>query len=673
MDPEAGRGNNPQPMLPIDATTRVRFVSDASDVSEFQRQTSADSVQSIGDYIEIIADSGDGAWTRWCTFVLAMIASTAAMQFLVTGFLVGCASGSFPDDHVSQATIPSATLCGMIMGYLAVAPLADVFGRKTLLIYVTGCSGLLALLSAAAPSFTILVGCRFLSGVFQAPWIIGVNLLLEVVEKERRGGLGSCVSNIFWGLGSTAINILAWIIIPHFGWRMLLVATAVPYFVSVWLVSTLVESPRWLLSQGRIQEARQAMKYMASFSNTSVPDNGPLRFHRTPSEHSGEWFTGEHPAWSNYPWTSSEQTPLTGEHSGTSSRPFYRGNPEPDHGVFDSVVACINSTFASYRTLFAEDRLLLLLYLSLAWAFLRSGYNSVTEFDTLVGANPGKGACQFDYDFEVVLSTSEIVVGIAIMPLLERGDLSPWLGGRVGTQIFCSFFAMVTLALMSCNVFPFTLWAYISRGLIKSVVGIMSIHAAELFDVSLRSTATAFLYMVGTLASVGGSAWVYLPISHEAIGLGIALTFFLGMLVTFMLPETAQDELDVVKYEDEVETPVVTAAHILELAATPKLSRSANSNDSFRLRPHRASYCMQNSLGRCMSTSSFGSFTRQLSPDGSLGSFTPSRQLSPGMGRQPSLSAITEDPGLESKTSTIVEEELSEALYGGSMEEEHGG
>jgi len=519
-------------------------------------------IESMGDYIEIIAGTGSGKWARWCTFVLAFLTAANSMQGAVTLYCISCRDLSFPDAYLSPKAVPAATFAGNIIGYLMVMPLANSFGRKRVLLYVTSVEAVVICLTALSPTFEFLVFMRFLASICSAPQVLALQLLLEVVESERRGALGNLAINVFGGIGGVATNVLAWLIVPQYGWRFLLIATAVPYVINVGLLFTISESPRWLLSQGRVKDAKDSLDYMANFNNTTLGD-GPLQVQPT-----------------------LEQAPLLGIGTGSVS-----------------CFASMKRVLLDVQMLFGEGKLLLMFYLICAWACLKFAYSSVVLYDfAKLGAYPGE--CNFDYSFEILIATSEVPFGLLAMPFMDRADLSPWIGGRVGTTFSACVFGIIALCLASYTVSPVILWAYCARGLLHNVSGIMTVQATEVFDVSLRATGLGLLSFVGLCSAYGGIFWVFGPVQSETtIGLGIAAMTFFGMLAAFEIPETAQDDLDMVKYADHVSTPM---AKISSSASRVFGSfKSASDFDRFRSSSYDAHE---------------GPFARQFSPGARFGS-----------------------------------------------------
>ncbi|WJG10132.1 sugar porter family MFS transporter [Aliiglaciecola sp. LCG003] len=163
----------------------------------------------------------------------------------------------------------TATFAMLVSG-----PLSDKFGRKTVLKIAALLFLLSAVLSALAPSFTILVIARMLGGLgVGAALIIAPMYIAEIAPAKYRGRLVSLNQlNIVIGisvafftnymiltLGESAQPWTQQLNLQHWNWRWMLGLEALPallYFVALFWVP---ESPRWLVLKGKVAQAKQIM------------------------------------------------------------------------------------------------------------------------------------------------------------------------------------------------------------------------------------------------------------------------------------------------------------------------------------------------------------------------------------------------------------------------------
>lgn len=153
--------------------------------------------------------------------------------------------------------IGSIGLVGMALGAVLSGAIADRFGRKkifsaTLIMYsiATGLCGL-------AWSFESLLLFRFLVGFGlggQLP--VAVTLVSEYAPPAARGRFVVLLES-FWGLGWLVAALIAYLIIPRYGWNIAFFIGALPalYVFKVW--ESVPESVPYLLGKGKVEEAHQ--------------------------------------------------------------------------------------------------------------------------------------------------------------------------------------------------------------------------------------------------------------------------------------------------------------------------------------------------------------------------------------------------------------------------------
>ncbi|MEZ4308171.1 MAG: sugar porter family MFS transporter [Polyangiaceae bacterium] len=192
--------------------------------------------------------------------------SMTALSGLLFGMDIGAISGANEliqrDFQISDRTIErivSAMLLGAAVGALAGGRLCAVWGRKRSL--VIGGALLLAgsIWSGAAWSAGALIGARLVLGLGVGITSLTTPLYLaEVSASKHRGALVS-----LYQLMITAGIFLAFLLDLAFSrsgsWRWMLGVIAFPAALFTIGTCFVVESPRWLMMQGRREEALRAL------------------------------------------------------------------------------------------------------------------------------------------------------------------------------------------------------------------------------------------------------------------------------------------------------------------------------------------------------------------------------------------------------------------------------
>lgn len=168
----------------------------------------------------------------------------------------------------------AATFAMMIAG-----PLSDRFGRKPVLRAAAVLFAVSAVASAMAPSFTALVSARIIGGLgVGMALIIAPMYIAEISPAALRGRMVSLnqlnivvgISVAFFSnylilkLGQSQADWAVALRLQEWNWRWMLgleTAPAVLYFLCLYLVP---ESPRWLIMQGRRDEAMAVMSRVSN-------------------------------------------------------------------------------------------------------------------------------------------------------------------------------------------------------------------------------------------------------------------------------------------------------------------------------------------------------------------------------------------------------------------------
>jgi len=154
----------------------------------------------------------------------------------------------------------SLTFIGMTLGSLLAGFLGDRFGRRFTYQFNLMIFGLASLAAAFAPDIATLNALRFVMGVgLGAEIVVGYGTMTEFAPPQTRGKwMAFMAFVVVSGLPATAL--LAWLVVPHWGWRPLFVVAGIGALIVWYLRKSLPESPRWLEASGRIDEAEALMQ-----------------------------------------------------------------------------------------------------------------------------------------------------------------------------------------------------------------------------------------------------------------------------------------------------------------------------------------------------------------------------------------------------------------------------
>lgn len=210
-------------------------------------------------------------------FTYAAIVSLGGFVFgfdasVISG-VVGFVSGEFGLSAFQQGWVVSAPTLGAAIAALAAGPISDQIGRKKVLQIIAFLYVVSAIASALAPNYQMLVFARFLGGLAFASLMIAPMYIAEIAPAEYRGKMVSMNQlNIMIGFSAAYFgnylflqaseSSVGWITalgINTYTWRWMLGIETLPAGIYFLTLFTIPESPRWLVLQSNLEEARKVL------------------------------------------------------------------------------------------------------------------------------------------------------------------------------------------------------------------------------------------------------------------------------------------------------------------------------------------------------------------------------------------------------------------------------
>jgi len=154
-----------------------------------------------------------------------------------------------------------AFFVGTMIGNLWWSKVADVYGRKIAIIYGSLVLATFITATAAASNLTGILLCRFFTGVGN-PTAVTYTLLIEyspMLDRAKSTLLLTCA----FTAGGVLTVVLAWMVIPTYGdakgWRLYVLASSLPAWLSCLTTLWLPESPRYFSTTGEFDKAERAI------------------------------------------------------------------------------------------------------------------------------------------------------------------------------------------------------------------------------------------------------------------------------------------------------------------------------------------------------------------------------------------------------------------------------
>jgi MFS transporter, putative metabolite:H+ symporter len=183
------------------------------------------------------------------------------IDFTIFGALVPFILQSKFATGAEVGLIGAATIFGMFIGTAGQGQFADRFGRRFIYQFNLMMFGIFTILGALAPSVTLLLLCRFIAGLgLGAEQPLAFAYAGEYAPKAIRGRVlaivhfigGACV----WPIGTAlALGVGAVASSPEYAWRAIWLLIGAGALIVWFFRFSLPESPRYLATHGRGEEA----------------------------------------------------------------------------------------------------------------------------------------------------------------------------------------------------------------------------------------------------------------------------------------------------------------------------------------------------------------------------------------------------------------------------------
>jgi MFS transporter, putative metabolite:H+ symporter len=184
-----------------------------------------------------------------------------------------------------NAAFNAATFGGIMIGALLAGILGDRFGRRpccrgNLLVF-----GVASLGAMIAPDMRTLSALRFIMGLgLGSESVVAYAILAELMPVKSRGRCMAALLLIV-NFSAFAASIVGLWVIPTFGWRYMFAIVGVGALIVWFLRRSIPESPRWLESRGRHEDANEVLRAIElEFETLPSPTLVPERVGSAPRQ-----------------------------------------------------------------------------------------------------------------------------------------------------------------------------------------------------------------------------------------------------------------------------------------------------------------------------------------------------------------------------------------------------
>lgn len=169
-----------------------------------------------------------------------------AMDVGMISFVVAALAKEWSLSSQQVGILTSTTSIGMVFGAALAGFMADKYGRKNILLWTLLLFSAASGLSALAAGFAMLCIFRFIGGLGLGGELpVASTLVSESMPVEYRGRAVVLLES-FWAAGWILSALIAFFIIPDYGWRTAFVIGALPALYALYLRRAIEDSPRYV-------------------------------------------------------------------------------------------------------------------------------------------------------------------------------------------------------------------------------------------------------------------------------------------------------------------------------------------------------------------------------------------------------------------------------------------
>jgi putative MFS transporter len=208
---------------------------------------------------------------------MRLIISTAwffdAFDLLAIAFVLPVLIGMWKLNPGQIGTLIGIGFAGQLIGAIVAGWMAERWGRipvaiGTLLIFT-----LMSFACAFAGSYESLLWMRFFQGLGIGGEVPVMHAYMNEFAKAERRGRFSLGMQVLFAVGLFGAAVAGVWVVPTLGWQWMFIIGGIPALLAIPLRSVLPESPRWLASKGRFEEADRALKRI---EDIAVKEGKPL-------------------------------------------------------------------------------------------------------------------------------------------------------------------------------------------------------------------------------------------------------------------------------------------------------------------------------------------------------------------------------------------------------------
>jgi MFS transporter, putative metabolite:H+ symporter len=197
-----------------------------------------------------------------------------AFDVLAVAYVLPSLIGAWKLAPRTIGVLISSSFLGQIVGALFFGWLAEHIGRLRCAKITIALYSLMSLLCAVSWNIPSLLVFRTIQGIGLGGEVPVAAAYINEISRAKGRGRFFLIYEMIFPMGLVGASVLGFWLVPMFGWRTMFLIGGLPAILVLVLFvkNVLPESPRWLVSKGRFDEAEQIVGDMQS----AIPSGKPV-------------------------------------------------------------------------------------------------------------------------------------------------------------------------------------------------------------------------------------------------------------------------------------------------------------------------------------------------------------------------------------------------------------
>ncbi|XP_075463737.1 synaptic vesicle glycoprotein 2A [Ascaphus truei] len=253
-------------------TDDQQLVTEFRDFDDLEGQKKKDKEELAQQYEVILQECGHGRFQWTLYFVLGLALMADGVEIFVVGFVLPSAEKDMCLSDSNKGMLgKSFSECYFMCRRLFAGEGIDNTGRKKTLLIWLALNSSMSSYASMISAYNAYLLCKTGIGIGGSIPIV-FSYFSEFLAQEKRGEHLSWLC-MFWMIGGIYASAMAWAIIPHYGWsfqmgsayqfhswRVFVLVCAFPSVFAIGALTTMPESPRFFLENGKHDEAWMVLK-----------------------------------------------------------------------------------------------------------------------------------------------------------------------------------------------------------------------------------------------------------------------------------------------------------------------------------------------------------------------------------------------------------------------------